>query len=391
METDQNNATDCLVQSEWPSPWGADPTRSWSYSDASPDLYHHKEAIKARKAKEVDQVVDVWRRASSWERTSDHENNGPIAVLESALYLATKEKSQYIEALLVGFDEGLFPSEPIDAWKERWMREGFVRFLCEAPPDSPQGRLANLVLDRWPWAFAWAGQENVNFRHPLATSVRRGNYAFAEKMMDAIPASAWLDWDVYYDTVGIWKDRQFWAEQDPSWVLKLCEYDPRLKAIDPKTGYGVLETAARDHRPEMVARLLENGLSPDPLQSFGLTLSHWALHKSIEQSWDRDRRQYVEKPAHRVEADALRCGRTLGILANLGFPMDAPALKAPKVPGVRRPAKLPKPPETASGYLERLRVEGKLKDDTVAAIQRGYLEVQPVASVQSAPSARKRL
>lgn len=392
MESAQDEGQDIPVVEPWPSPWGDDPTTRWTYSNASPDLYRHKDAVQARKTNDWQPLVDLWRSTTSWERDEKSKELGSLAVLEGAMYLASQNKEQYLSALIAGFEENLFPATPVDAWKERWRRDGFVRFLCEAPRDTSAARLADLVLDRWPWAFAWAGQENQNFRHPLAMAVRKGNFDFAEKMMAVIEPETWLDWSAYYEMNSIWKDRYHWREQDPSWVLKLCQYDPRLKKIDPKTGYGLVETAARDYLPDMVKSLLDHGIEQDPMQSFGLTLSHWALHKVIESSWDRQRNEYVPKSPNLIEQDALRCGRTLGSLAAMGFGMDVPVAKVPKVPGVRRPRGLPKPPETAAGFMERLRTTEKLSDSTVATIGRGYLETGPVPTPPVAAVApRKRL
>lgn len=373
-------------QHDWPQPWGKDPISSRSNAHGDPRLGKAFSAIN--KAKTAQEWEGHWSPGAAWEH--GEEISLALVALDSCLYGATRSVSKHLESLIEGFERGAFPKEPIPAWKERWMRDKFATFLCETKPESRERRLADLVLEQWPWVFGWAGQSSQNYFHPLVRSVRAGNYDFAERLMEKIPADHWLDWTNAYNLRDVWQDAR-WRQGDVSWFNKACSYDPRILVINPSEGMGPLEMAVKRGAHEVVDKLLSQGVLPDPSQSFGLNLSHWAVHGLSHSKWNARRSEFEPKTNEEIERDAAACGRTLGVLARHGYAMDVPVVKMKPIPGIRRKSGLPKAPETAAQFLERKRTEEKLSDTTIAIVQQAYMNESAPVMTQPSSTSRPRL
>lgn len=373
---------------EWPQPWGDDPIVSRNrHIHGDPRLSKAFSAIN--KAKNAAEWEVHWTPEALWEHGEDISI--ALAALDTCLYGATRGVKKQLDSLVNSFERGAFPSRPLAAWRERWMRDKFATFLCESKPDTQERRLADLVLDQWPWVFGWAGQGSQNYFHPIVRAVRSGNYDLAESMMEKIPADHWLDWGNAYNLRDAWQEAR-WRQGDVSWFNKITTYDPRILAINPSEGMGPLEMAVKRGSFEIVDQLLTQGMAPDPSQSFGLSLSHWAVHGLSHSKWNARRQEFEPKTSEEIERDAVACGRTLGVLSRHGHGMDVPVVKMKPIPGIRRKGGLPKAPETAAQLLERKRAEEKLSDKTIALVQQAYMiESTPPPAPSSSSASRPRL
>lgn len=353
----------------WPSAWGEDPINGTRVRHGD-DQRIRNIVAKLNKCKDASEWEQHWSKDASWEHGENVSQ--ALVALDVCLYRASQGSQLHLDSLVQGFEKDLFPDHPIAPWKERWMRDKFVYFLIENNASSSRQRLAELVLDHWPWAFAWAGQGSQDFKHPLNKAIRSGNLAFAEKMMQKIPADHWLHWSNPYDMRSIWREAH-WRQGDVSWFNKMASYDPRILHVDRKAGVGPLEMACKEGAFQVVDKLLSQGMLPDPTQSFGQTLAHWAVSGLSHSRWNPTRMDYEPKSSSDIERDAIACGKTLAVLANHGHGMDVPVVKMKAIPGIRRKPGLPKHPETAGQFLERKR-DDQLSPATVALVQQAYMQ-----------------
>lgn len=376
--------------------WGEDPIKREDHMDASPFWWNHPVHKAVRKSTQPQDWEQYWSKDANWSEKKDTFSDALMA-LRAVVYMAAQGSSEHVQSLTRCLNEGVIPEFPLDLWKERWMREKCVETLAQNKFNEDLRALSVAMVKRWPWAFAWASEDavgGVSYRHPVARAVRAGNHELATKMMEIVPPEDWVDWagtgrETYYGMRGIWRDQTHWFKHDISWVNTLVKIDPRVASPHFATGLGPLEQAARDNLPDLLRQFLVQGWKPDPERSFGLTLSHWAVNGLSEEKWNSTSKQKDPKTPEEIEDNAARCGQTLAVLAEFGYGMHDPVIKAPKVEGIRRP-RLPKPNVTAAQMLLDMEAKEMLKPETLAMLeQANMLATSPV--VKTTQASRPRL
>ena len=382
-----------VVPFAWPETWGNDPTSA--HYDASGI---HRESIgnawwgkplhrRIRAATEATEWETIWEQSADWS-----ENSDAFLALRAVVTKSSMGSDLHTISLAKSLRENKIPDGMNDVWAEGWMRQKQIGNLCKSRPDTPARELFDAMLLRWPAVFVWTGQQHQDFRHPLATAACSGQIDNALAMMKRIPPADWLSWDGSYESRAIWRDKGHWFAQDAAWILSLIAYDPRVTMVDPKTGLGPIEQAARDHLPDIVSALIEKGVHPNPASSFGQKLMHWAVSGMSEQKWNHAAQAYFPKTPQEIEISAVACGRALGILSNIGFSMEDVVDDVPRIPGVRRRRGLPKVGVSATQMLRDRVEKGELKDTTIARIQQAFMiSVTPKIATAVAPSRSSRL
>lgn len=371
-----------------PSRWGADPCSS---PGRGADLWwYSKDYQSAYKAVVPDKWESLWAADGAWD-----DPQGPATMaLRAILYRVYKNDAKAIESLTRALQDGTIPERPMDLWKEAWARNGFIRSLAYSDHGTIENALFEAVLDRWPWAVEWMqaapGQQSLP-----QILVRKGKYGQADRLMDSVPFEHYFPHyetrEGFYDVCRLWRDRDHWFKQDPSWLMRVAKWAPQILSPHPATGLGPLEQACRDHLPELVGKLLDAGLIPDPEKSFGLNLTHWAVVGLSEFSWDHKSGQWVDKSPEEIEKSALACGKMLAFLIDRGFSAHDPVVKMKPVKGRRRPPRLPKHPETAYTGLAGNWKGKELAAETVARVQSAVLAGSAPPPPAPSPRARTRL
>lgn len=375
--------------------WGPDPLKSDERGDSSSFWWNMPIHKAVRKSTNPEDWEQYWSKDADWSESKDTLSDALIA-LRAVVFMASQGSSEHIQSLTRCLDEGVIPDRPLDLWKESWMREKYVDALTQNKYSEDSRRLSLAIVERWPWVFAWTSESAIGelgYRHPVARAVRAGNHELAAKIMEIIPPHDWIDWqgrgrETYYAMRGIWRDQTHWFNNDISWINALVKIDPRVSKPHFATGLGPLEQAARDNLPELLRQFLAQGWKPDPEVSFGLTLSHWAINGLSEEKWNSKSGQKDPKTPEEIEDNASRCGQTLAVLAEFGYSMHDPVIKAQKVEGVRRP-RLPKPKTTATQMLLDMQEKNMLKSETLAMLeQANMLATAPIVKIAQATRPR---
>lgn len=377
--------------------WGEDPIQEFGHSQQADWWWAHPLHKKVRSATSPEEWESYLTQNPKWNEElrnkNDKDPSEALIVLRALQYRINGGSEVHTKSFTQALLDGVLPEQPLDLWKEGWMRAKFAEQLVQSPPGSAIYELAGVAIDKWPWLFAWSAQSAQDYRHPVVRAVRAGNTELAEQLLLKLPAQEWMNVpggkEDYYSFRGLWRDRKFWFQQDPAWVEKLVSIAPVFGEPHPATGLGPLEQAARDNLPELLRALLKNGWRPNPEKSFGLTLSHWAINGLSEEKWNSRSGKSEPKTPEEIEDSAQRCGQTLAVLAEFGFGLHDPVIKVEKVAGQRRP-RLPKPKATATTMLEEMCAKERLKPSTLAILQQSNMlaATPPPASVPRATRSR---
>ena len=391
---DQNEPTS--PQIDWPNHWGLDPFKDRNYDSSSKagHWWNQPTHKKVRMGKDASEWEALWGPDAQWVEPKEGYSEA-LNALRGVQYKISQDSEEHVRSLTRALSTGLVPPTAPDMWKDLWMRDQFADKLVQSRPDTPMRELADAAISHWPWLFAWTGQANQNYKHPVARAVRAGNKDMAIRLLTEINPEDYIDWpgankDVYFGLRGIWRDSRHWFVQDSSWVKQIVELDPRMLTPHFATGLGPLEQAARDNLPELLRQLLAYGWKPDPEKSFGLTLSHWVINGLSEEKWNAKSQSKEPKTPEEIEDSAERCGQTLSVLQEFGYGMHDPVLKVEKIPGIRRPI-LPKPKTTAAQMLVEMCEKQKLRPETLAMLEQANMLASTPKPAPSTAKPRSRL
>lgn len=346
MDTHTENSP---ARVEWTGSWEEFPERSYSEKQLSREWWHHPEHKRVREDKGVTALEAALAR-QQWGEDGDS-----TMALRSAVYKFGDRtpRKDYAPIIAKAFSDPKFPLSARDLWGEQWM---VGKFLYSAMGDDPGSKqLFSTIANHWPDLLVICGRSHGGeelFKHPLRGLVKQHRIELAAELMDKIPASDWLSTgEDHYERRRLWRERDFWFNDDPTWILAVANHYPHLMSVDPKKGIGPIEQAAKDHLPRILKALIEHGLKADPEKNFGMELIHWACFGVSEKKWvGGGNGGHVSKSRDEIQTNIEGYRKTLETMVELGLDISLPVAKV-VTKGMRRAQNMPKPGMTATDYL----------------------------------------
>ena len=377
MEHDFDTQQQAEPKRIWTGAWGTAPWNDVGSEERGlrRAWFHHAahKAVRAR-SNGPEQMQKYLQEAAS-------NPEDALMALRAGAFMAPESPSHALvlnQALEGGLADGSNP----DLWAEGWMLGKFVSSLLHSQAQAEQRQLAKTLVRRWPWALVQAGRmADAPWKHPLYSLVRGGQRDLAMELSARIPTDDWIATDTGGRNNRSWIRVGGWNGDDAAWPLHLLNVAPALMQIDRESGMGPLELAARNHKPAMLEALWQHGLRPDPGQSFGLSLAHWAAFGVSEEEWNPKTNSATPLTDDEVSQRIDGLQFTLEKLVALGDDISAPVLKVDTT-GLRRARGMPKPKDTPMGYL----AGRKFRVATMTQIERIQLEIATPAAPSKGPS-----
>ncbi len=364
-----------INENTWTGQWGKalweiDPEDRHSYEKRQErkNWFNQPVYLAIRKATDTSVLHKILSESDLSDPTSDS-----MMACRAAAYCIGNSDPQYIQIFSQLLKTKQLTPSNIDLWAEDWMvKKWLSNIILESKNDSQSselyGELFETILEHTPSLLVHVGRsipESENWKHPLISIVNLGDLDLLEKVLKKIPITDWFSLNgKQFEKRKIWRDKTYWHQDNPELALLVLSHAPRSTDIDFATGVGLLEQAARDHKPNILKALHEAGLAPNPRISFGLNLQHWAAYSIAEVKFDSTTRQDKPMSEEEIDAKIVSFAQTLKALKELGYDPDEKVCGV-DLQGRRRTRYMPTSGLSVHTYFKRR----KFSERTIAKIE----------------------